>query len=202
MENMIEWDIDVCILTNRFIMLEVGRALFIAFLFTAMIISIIMLPSLVNGSFISAAINTSGFGYFLLMIGLLFLFTAVFIVIYYGNTYMLSYAVDEKGFRTLTRKEQRSRNHVVNTLLIIMGLLSRGASAAGTGMMATARQDQFLRWKDVRKIVFHPEYHTIVLRGGYGVRSIIFCTPEMYEPLSSIIKSNCRHVIKADSQLR
>lgn len=201
MENMIEWDIDVGILTNRFIMLEVGRALFIAFLLTAMIISIIMFPSLVDGSFISAGVNTSGFGYFLFMIGLLFLFTAVFIVIYYGNSYMLSYTVDEKGVRTLTRKEQRSRNRVANTLLIIMGLLSRNPSAAGAGMMAAGRQDQFLRWKDVRKAVFHPEYHTIVLRGGYGVKSIIFCTREMYDPVSSFVKSQCRTAIKADSHL-
>lgn len=136
MKDTIEWDIDVGILTNRFIMLEVGRALFIAFLLTAMIISIIMLPSLVNGSFISAAVNTSGFGYFLLMIGLLFLFTAVFIVIYYGNNYMLSYAADEKGVRTLARKEQRSRNRAANTLLIIMGLLSRGRTSSSDGKMS------------------------------------------------------------------
>ncbi|MDI3540298.1 MAG: hypothetical protein PWR29_655 [Methanolobus sp.] len=192
MKETIEWDIDVGILTNRFIMLEVGRALFIAFLFTAMVISIIMLPSLVDGSLISAGVNTSGFGYLLLMIGLLFLFTAVFIVIYYGNSYMLSYTVDEKGVRTLTRKEQRSRNRVANTLLIIAGMLSRSPSVAGAGMIAAGRQDQFLRWKDVRKVVFHPKYHTIVLRGGYGIKSIIFCTQERYDPVSLFVKSQCR----------
>lgn len=201
MENRIEWDIDVSILTNRFIMLEVGRALVIAFLFTFMIISIIMLPSLRDGSFFSGSSSTSGFGYFLFMICLLFLLTAVFIVIYYGNRYMLSYIVDGKGVRTLTRKAQRSRNQVVNTLLIIMGLLSRNPSAAGAGMMAACRQDQTIRWKDVRKVVFHPKYHTIVLRGGYGVKSIIFCTQDMYNPVSSIVKSHSGAAIPADKRL-
>jgi hypothetical protein len=49
MKNSIEWDIDVSILTNRFIMLEVARVLAIAFLFTGMIVTIILLPSLMDG---------------------------------------------------------------------------------------------------------------------------------------------------------
>jgi hypothetical protein len=63
MENRLEWDVDVSILTNRFILLEVGRALTIASLFAAVIISTIMLPSLMDGSISSACIGTSGPGY-------------------------------------------------------------------------------------------------------------------------------------------
>ncbi|WP_292463707.1 hypothetical protein [Methanolobus sp.] len=197
MKNSIEWDIDVSILTNRFIMLEVVRALAIAFLFTGMIVSIILLPSLMDGSILTDGTNTSGFGYFLFMVFLLFLLTGVFIFIYYGNRYMLSYSVDEKGVRTLTRKAQRSRNHVANVLLIVMGLLSRNPTAAGAGMMAEGRQDQVLRWNNVRKVMLHPKHHTIVLRGGYGVKSIIFCTHDMYGPVSAFVASHCKAVAVA-----
>ncbi|WP_370575140.1 hypothetical protein [Methanomethylovorans sp.] len=192
MENRMEWDVDVSILTNRFILLEVGRALTIAFLFAAVIISMVMLPSLMDGSLFSAGIGTSGLGYSMFMIGLLFLLTAVFTFFYYGNKYMLSYVVDEKGVRTVTRKAQRSRNRAANIMLILMGLLSRNPSAAGAGMMAAGGQDQSIRWNNVKKVTFHPKHHTIVLRGGYGVRSIIFCTQDTYGPVSSLIRSHCR----------
>jgi hypothetical protein len=82
MENRMEWDIDVSILTNRFILLEVGRALTIAFLCAAMIISTIMLPSLMDGSIFSAGISTAGLGYSMFMISLLSLLTAVFMKVF------------------------------------------------------------------------------------------------------------------------
>jgi hypothetical protein len=198
MDNRMEWDVDVSILTNRFILLEVGRALTIAFLFAAVIISMIMLPSLMAGSIFSAGIGTSGLGYSMLMIGLLFLFTAVFIFFYYGNKYMLSYVVDEKGVRTVTRKAQRSRNRTANILLILMGFLSHNPAVAGAGMMAAGGQDQSIRWNKVKKVTFHPKHHTIVLRGGYGARSVIFCPQDTYEPVSSFIRSHCRAASAAD----
>ncbi len=192
MDNRLEWDVDVSILTNRFILLEVRRALTIASLFAAVIISTIMLPSLMDGSISSAGIGTSGPGYPMFMIGLLFLLTAVFIILHYGNEYMLSYVVDEKGVRTVTRKAQRSTNRAANIMLILIGLLSRNPAAAGAGMMATGGNDQSIRWNNVKKVTFYPKHHTIVLRGGYGVRSIIFCTQDTYGTVSSLIRSHCR----------
>ena len=89
MDNRMEWDTDASILTNRFILLEVGRALPIAFLFAAVITSMIILPSLMDGSIFSVGIGTSGPGIPMFMIGLLFLLTVVFIFFYYGNKYLL-----------------------------------------------------------------------------------------------------------------
>ncbi|WP_167848822.1 hypothetical protein [Methanolobus halotolerans] len=133
------------------------------------------------------------------MISLLFLFTAVFILVYYGNSYMLSYIVDEKGVWTLTRMAQKSRNRIANILLIFMGLLSRSPSATGIGMMAAGRQDQSLKWKNVKKALFYPKYNTIVLKGRYGEKSIIFCTQNKYDHVASFVKSHCKVTITASN---
>jgi hypothetical protein len=100
--------------------------------------------------------------------------------------------VDEKGICTVTRKAQRSKNRAANIMLILIGLLSRNPAAAGAGIMAAGGKDQSIRWNNVKKVTFHPKHHTIVLRGGYGVRSIIFCTQDTYGTMSSLIMSHCR----------
>ncbi|MCQ1537295.1 hypothetical protein FTO70_16775 [Methanosarcina sp. KYL-1] len=191
-ENGIKWDIDTSILTNKFILKELSRVLGIAVLGTVTIVFLIILPSILGGHFYSDGTNLSGFKYALMLIGLLFLLTALFIFAYYGNKYELTYVVDEGGVETLTRTGQKKKNSTVNFLLIILGLLFRNPTAAGTGFLANAGQNQVMKWRDVKKVTFYPRSNTIVLSGGYGIKSIVFCTGDNYGPVSSRVSSHCR----------
>jgi hypothetical protein len=51
MENEMQWDIDVSILTNSFIVKELLKVLGIASLFTIGIVFLITLPSILDGHF-------------------------------------------------------------------------------------------------------------------------------------------------------
>jgi len=191
-ENTVKWDIDTSILTNKFILNELLKVLGIAFSIMALIVSLILLPSILEGNFYSDGTNLSGLKYALMLTGLLFLLTCLFIFAYYGNKYELTYIVDEKGVETLTRTGQKKKNSRVNFLLIILGLLFRNPTAAGTGFLANAGQGQFMKWKDVKKVTFYPRSNTIVLSGGYGIKNIVFCTGDKYGPVSSRIRVYCR----------
>lgn len=191
-ENKIKWDIDTSILNNKFILKELFRVLGIAILFTATIVFLITLPSIFEGQFYSDGTNLSGFKYALMLISLLFLLTALFIFAYYGNKYELTYIMDEKGVETLTRAGQKKKNSKLNFLLIILGLLLRNPTAAGTGFLANAGQGQVMKWKNVKKVTFYPRSKTVVLSGGYGIKSIVFCTGDNYGKVSSRIRSLCR----------
>ena len=191
-ENKIKWDIDTSILNNKFILKELFKVLGIAVLVTATIVFLIILPSILENQFYSDGTNLSGFKYALMLIGLLFLLTALFIFAYYGNKYELTYIMDEKGVETLTRAGQKRKNSRVNFLLIILGLLLRNPTAAGTGFLANAGQGQVMKWKNVKKVTFYPRSNTIVLSGGYGIKSIVFCTGDNYGPVSSRVRSHCR----------
>jgi uncharacterized membrane protein len=191
-ENKIKWDLDTSILNNKFILKELFKVLGIAVLVTATIVFLIILPSILEGQFYSDGTNLSGFKYALMLIGLLFILTALFIFAYYGNKYELTYIMDEKGVETLTRAGQKRKNSRVNFLLIILGLLFRNPTAAGTGFLANAGQCQVMKWKNVQKVTFYPRSNTVVLSGGYGIKSIVFCTGDNYGLVSSRIRSHCR----------
>ena len=54
--------------------------------------------------------------------------------------------MDEKGVETLTRAGQKRKNSRINFLLIILGLLLRNPTTAGTGFLANAGQGQVIKW--------------------------------------------------------
>lgn len=191
MNDKIKWDIDVSILTNRFIMSELLKVLGIASLFTVAIVLLITLPSLLSDNFHSNSSNASDMKYALILIGLLFVLTALFIFAYYGNRYMLSYKIDNDSVRTITRPEQRKSNSKLNFLLIILGVLTRNPTAAGTGFLANSHQDQDMKWKHVKKVTFYPASGTITLKAGYAEKSIVFCTKENYGEVSEYVRSMC-----------
>lgn len=190
-ENKIEWDIDVSILTNRFILKELLKVLGITTFITVSIVLLITLPSVLTGDFHSNSSNAQDMKYASILIGLTFLLTVLFIFVYYGNKYMLSYSINSKSVRTISRTEQRGKNSKLNFLLIIIGLLTRNPTAAGTGFLANSHQDQDIKWKNIKKTTFYPDSSTITLSAGYGEKSIVFCTEENYGDVSGFIRSMC-----------
>ena len=191
-ENKIKWDIDTSILNNKYILKELFKFLGIAVLVTATIVFSPILPSILDNQFSSDGTNLQGFKYALMLISLLFLLTALFIFAYYGNKYELTYIMDEKGVETLTRPGQKRKNSRVNFVLIILGLLFRNPTAAGTGFLVNAGQCQVMKWKNVKNVTFYPRSNTVVLSGGYGIKSIVFCTGDNYGQVSSRIRAHCR----------
>jgi hypothetical protein len=190
-EKNIEWDIDVSILTNKFILNELLKVLGIATLITATIVALIMLPSFLSGSMHSTSSNARDTKYALMLIGILFLFTALFIIAYYGNKYMLTYNLDSKGISTITRENQKAKNSKINFLLIFAGLLTGNPGAAGTGLLAASHQNQDIKWKKVKKATIYPKSKTIALKAGFAEKSIVFCTPQNYDSVEQYIRNMC-----------
>lgn len=191
-QKKIEWDIDVSILTNRFILNELLRVLGIATLITAAIVALIILPSILSESAYSTSSNLRDMKYALMLVGILFLFTALFIIAYYGNKYMLSYNLDSESVSTITREKQKAKNSKINFLLILAGLLTGNPTAAGTGFLAASHQNQELKWKNISKITFYPKSKTIALKAGFAEKSIVFCTPENYDSVEKFIRNMCK----------
>ncbi|MEZ5334723.1 MAG: hypothetical protein R2741_05535 [Methanolobus sp.] len=194
-EDKIEWDIDVSIFTNRFIMRELIKVLGIAAGITAALVLLISLPSILDGHVTSSS-NMDGMKYALILVGITFILTALIVFAYYGNKYKLSYILDSKGVQTNTREDQQKKNSVINLLLIIIGLLARNPGAAGTGFLAASHQNQDLKWKKIKKIVFYPRENTITLSSGYGEKSIVFCTRGNYDNVAEFARSSCTNNCK------
>ena len=186
-----KWDIDVSILTNRFIVGELLKVLGIATLITAALVLLITLPSILDGNVVSGSNNAHGMKYAMILIGITFLLTVLFIFTYYGNKYMLSYILDDKGVSTITREGQRKSNNKLDFLIIVIGLLARDPASMGAGFLAYSGQEQDMKWKNVKKATFHPSSSTITLSAGYGEKSIVFCTEKNYDDVSAFVRSMC-----------
>lgn len=191
MKSDLKWDLDVSILTNKFIMKELLKVLSVATFLTAFIVLLISLPLILSGDFHYNSSNTRGMKYALILICLMFFLTALLILAYYGNRYMLSYELNSEGVSTITRTEQRKKNNILNILLVVIGLFSRNPTTAGAGFLASSGQDQDMKWKRVKKAVFYPASNTITVSSGYGEKSIVFCTDENYGNVSDFVRSMC-----------
>ena len=62
--------------------------------------------------------------YALLLIGILFLLTFLFVMIVYGGKYAPGFVIDHTGITNYTQAGQRKKNKIINALLVTFGLFS------------------------------------------------------------------------------
>jgi len=174
----IQWEKNVPIFRNRFILKGLGIALGIPF--GILILFIIFLS---GGDILGTDAK-----YPLFLIGLLFLLTFLFIFIVYGGTYAAGFIIDEKGITNYTQKHQAKKNKIINSLLIFLGLFSGRYSAAGSGFLAQQRQTVRIKWRDIRKVTYYPKDFTIMISGGFSQKIALFCTPKNFERVKATIE--------------
>jgi len=180
----IQWEKNVPIFKNRFILKGLGIALGIPFG-----ILIIILIILSGGDILGTDVK-----YPLFLIGLLFFLTTIFIFIIYGGNYAAGFIIDEKGITNYTQKQQAKKNKIINSLLVVLGLFSGRYGAAGSGILAQSRQTITIKWRSIRKIRYYPKQHTLLIQGGFTEKIAVFCTPENYYKVEKIIKEHDKQV--------
>jgi len=177
--NKFFWEINVPIFQNHVILKDLGIALGIPF---GLLIFILLI---ISGGDMSA----DGILYPLIIIGLLFIAGFLFIMIVYGGNYCAGYVIDNKGILNYTQEKQAKGNKIINSLLIVVGLLSGKPSAAGAGILAQSRQSVLVKWKNIRKVKVYPNSKTIVVKGGFAEKIALFCNDDNFEYVKDIILS-------------
>lgn len=97
----------------------------------------------------------------------LLILTWLFIMAVYSGKYEAEFVLEGKGILCRTGAKQARKNRVINTLTVILGLLTGKPTAAGAGMLAESRQKTFLRWNRITRVKYKSKRHTILLRGGW-----------------------------------
>lgn len=167
-----EWTIRVSILRNTIILKQLGLAIGIPF-------GILILMLLLTKAY-----------YGLMLVGVLFLLTFLFILLVWGCKYDVCFELDSSGIRSYTLKDQAKKNRIVNSLAVVLGLLSGKPAVAGSGMLAQSRQDVYLKWKDIKKVKYLPNKHVVMIRGGFTENLAVFCTKDNYAEAESFIQAN------------
>lgn len=131
--------------------------------------------------------------YALGIIGALFLLTYILIKVLYGGKYDVGFVLDNNGILCYTQPSQANKNRIMNTLTVVLGLLSGKAAVAGAGLLAGTKQTAFLRWSKVQKVRYYPQKHVIMLRGGFTDRIAVFCLKENYMEVEAAIKEKLKY---------
>jgi len=177
MEN-IQWEIYVKIFNNRFILK--GLMVAVGIPFGLLVVAIIILSG--------GDIMGTDAKYALFLIGLLFIFTYILIMIIYGGKYAPGFIIDDIGITNYTQDSQGKKNKIINSFLIIFGLYSGNFSAAGSGSIAHSRQLVKITWKEINKVRYYPKHHTIIVKGGLTNKLAVFCTEDNYAAVEAAIK--------------
>jgi len=172
--DKIEWTIRVPIFRNSIILKQLGIAIGIPF-----------------GILILFLAFAKAY-YALILIGVLFLLTYLFIRIFWGGKYEVGFELDKTGIRSYTLPKQAKQNRIVNALAIILGFLSGRPAVAGAGMLAQSKQDVFIRWKNIKKVKYLSGKKSVMLRGGLTENIAVFCTNENYSDVEAFIRSSLR----------
>ncbi len=163
----IQWRIRVPIFKNTVILRQLGIAVGIPFGLVALVIV------LTSGKSVYAL-------YALGLIAALLFSTWLFIMAVYKGKYEAEFVVDHKGVLCRTQAKQAKQNRMINSLTVVLGLLSGKPAVAGAGVLAQSRQGVFLKWSRVRKVKYKPRQRTILLKGGFSERIALFCTRDNY----------------------
>lgn len=170
----VRWEISVPIFKNRIILKQLGLAIGIPF---GLVLVIIWLASGFN------IYTLYAFG----LIIALFILTWLLLIVVYRGRYEVVFVLNCKGVLSFRQAKEVKKNQLVNGLTIVLGLLSGKPATVGAGMLALSRQKTFLKWKDVTKVIYKPESHTILLWGGWSEQVAVFCTGENYSQVKNKI---------------
>jgi len=179
MFEIMEWKISVPIFKDKTILKQLGIAIGIPFGLVVLIVGI--------------ATNWSDVVLYLLaIIGILFFFTWLLLMVVNRGKYDVEFFLNDEGVICQTQKQQAKRNRILNILTIFLGLFSAKPAAMGAGLLAETRQRVFVKWKRVAKVKYKPKQLTIMVRGGWTENIAIFCTKENYEETEHYVMDRLR----------
>lgn len=179
--GQLSWSIRVPIFRNRIILKQLGLGIGIP------IGIIVIVIGLTSGKSVYTL-------YALGLIGALLFFTWLFIMVVYGGKHDAAFHLDDKGALFRTQPKEAKKNRIVNTLAVLLGLLSGKPAVAGAGMLAQSRQQVFIRWKRATRVKYVPRARTILLRAGWTENVGIFCTPENYAVVEQFVRAKTKHL--------
>lgn len=175
MQEVIRWEIKISIFKNSVIVKQLGLAIGIPFGLVALIIAI-------------SSKGSRDTLYALGLIGSLLILTWLLIMVVYRGKYEVEFVLDNNGALCRTKEKQAKRNRVINSLTVILGLLTGKPTVAGAGLLAQSRQEVYIRWSQVTKVKYKPQSQTVLIRSGWKEHIALFCTQDNYFLVERLIR--------------
>jgi hypothetical protein len=163
-QTEMEWVATLTILQNKVVRKQLSAVFLIPLLVLFVILTLIFWPLDGESVRILAQILAITGGILLAL-----LLAAIFLV--YGGKYEYKFHLDERGVRGRPHGRTARKNKIGNALLILSGQ----PGAAGAGLLAAARQEEYVAWQNVDAVVPDERDKTITLRQGKRPLMVIPC---------------------------
>ncbi|MBI4970562.1 MAG: hypothetical protein HZC17_01820 [Candidatus Omnitrophica bacterium] len=177
-EGAISWQIEIPLMTNRFILQNVGLGLLL------LMISLFAIFGIVFG--FTNGLKGVGQGLLVSLIaGAFFALISVFtLLIFLGNKYCLEFRVGNDGIFMVSRQ---ARAHAVHRLALIAGLLARNPAVMGAGLAGTASETAEISWKKVKSFRLYPDKKVVAVHQGFLPALYVYCTADNFKLVSDKI---------------
>lgn len=187
-KHKVEWEIAVPILSNKHIMKQIFWVFQISI---GVVLAIIFLIQALD------PYTRVDLDFIVFLAKLYFILLAVFGVclvlgtlITMGVGYQYIFSIDSQGIMESPGRKQGKKNVIVNTLLVILGFLTKRPGIAGAGVLAQTRQKSYICWRDINKIEVDSKGRTLLLKRNSRTLMMVFCTRENFEVVRDIIMAN------------
>lgn len=176
----IVWEIDMPLLTSRFILYDFGKV----FLWTALIMIVLL-------SFAFALAGEFSAEEFLMisaMTGLAVFILALLVIfvmaVFFNDRYRASFAINSEGVGYESRS---NRGKWANRAAIAAGALSGRPGVAGAGLLAASRESMAIGWNEIQRVNEHAADRVFSLRNSWRVVLRLHCTPENYATVRALL---------------
>ncbi len=176
----IVWEIDMPLLTSRFILYDFGKV----FLWTALIMIVLLSVAFALAGEFSAEeflMISAMTGLAVFILALLVIFV---MAVFFNNRYRASFAINSEGIGYVSRS---NRGRWANRAAIAAGVLSGRPGVAGAGLLAASRESMGIEWSEIQRVNEHAADRVFSLRNSWRVVLRLHCTPENYAAVRALL---------------
>ena len=174
-----EWVGRLSILGNRAVMRQLILVCVIPLLLLGLLMTILTRPS-----------NPAEWGavgkVVLLTAAILLGLMAIAVLAIYGGGYEYRFRLDAEGIRCRPHGRTASKNRVINALLRLSG----NPTAVGAGMLAEARQQEYVAWREIDTVIADDRRRTLTLQRGRRPLMVVPCDEASYAAVRAIAEQS------------
>jgi hypothetical protein len=177
-EDVVVWRAGIPLLTNRFMLKDFG-------VFILATVVVMQLALGLIGLFAGEGFVTLPWPVYAGIVLVFVVGFAVVALVFYQNRFHAQFAVGPNGIVFESGQKERTLTRAT----ILAGLLTLTPSAAGAGMLASAREVTVTGWDEIDRIRAYPRQRVIALGNSWRTLVRLYCTPENYPVVSERVQS-------------
>lgn len=187
--SKLEWDYNVPMLTNKYVMKDFALSLGIPVLLVTLLIVILYYNDMKSGVLMEES-DFSWIPKVLLVIFVLFSLTALIIYAVYGNKIETRFVMDSYGIKYYALESSRKKASALNFILLLFSLFKSSPGAASVATVSQITLSGKLRWKEIKKVKLYDRDLAILVKGGFGSKIMLYCTYDNFEEVKNLLNKN------------